>query len=344
MHMTDDAGRFTSTNKVIKPSEAPPAPSQSLQIIKQGYLSLHEGKTFHQYNDRWVPPRYLVETSAVTDRPAWLQAARHYRLAFRDIARSTDERTAIFSLVPPGFLFGNTAPCEREAQRRPTSAALLLLAQANSYTFDWTLRTKSAAHVNLFILGGCPVPKLDPKGMVARALAHGALRLTANHEGYRALWEEQIGSTWREKDRSPFTWPVLPDEDARWTVRAAIDALVADAYGLTRDQYRHVLSRFSHASQPDAPERCLAAFDELKSLGADAFAKKNDPYWDIPLNEQLPKPVIDFPGLPQELFADTSNEDQAEPASMGQASDEETEPPPPPRPARKRATSKRSQR
>jgi hypothetical protein len=70
-------------------------------------------------------------------------------------------------------------------------------------------------------------------------------------------------------------WPVLAGDDERWAVRAAIDAVVADAYGLSRDQY--------------------ARFDELKQIGLDAFTRNYDPYHDIPLNENLPQPVIDLP-------------------------------------------------
>jgi hypothetical protein len=61
----------------------------------------------------------------------------------------------------------------------------------------------------------------------------------------------------------------------------------------------HVLSTFSHASYPKAPELCLAKFDELHANSLDAFTKKHDPYWDIPLNEDLPQPVIDTP-IPSE--------------------------------------------
>ena len=71
--------------------------------------------------------------------------------------------------------------------------------------------------------------------------------------------------------------------------------MVAHAYGLTRDQYAHVLSTFSHSSYQDAPRQCLANFDELQSLGLAAFTQKHDPYWNIPLNENLPQPVIDLP-------------------------------------------------
>ena len=48
---------------------------------------------------------------------------------------------------------------------------------------------------------------------------------------------------------------------------------------------------------------CLARFDELKHLGLDKFTRKYDPYWDIPLNENLPQPVIDLP-LPAEATDD----------------------------------------
>jgi hypothetical protein len=62
-----------------------------------------------------------------------------------------------------------------------------------------------------------------------------------------------------------------------------------------RDQYAHVPSTFSHARYKDAPRQCLAAFDELQSLGLAAFIKKHAPYWNIPLNENFPQPVIDLP-------------------------------------------------
>jgi hypothetical protein len=101
----------------------------------------------------------------------------------------------------------------------------------------------------------------------------------------------------REPGKPPFTWPVLATDAERWQVRAAIDAVVADAYGLSRDQYAHILSTFKHASYPKAPELCVATFDELKAIGLDEFTRQHEPYWDIPLNENLPQPVIELPGL-----------------------------------------------
>jgi hypothetical protein len=146
--------------------------------------------------------------------------------------------------------------------------------------------------VNAFIIAPVPIPDCKQ----ARCfLVHSAIRLTCNHAGYAPLWKEQLSDAWRETGNKPLSWPVLAGDDDRWSVRAAIDAAVADAYGLSREQYAHVLSTFSHASYPKAPELCLACFDELKSVGLKAFTRKYDPYWDIPLNENLPQPVIDLP-------------------------------------------------
>ena len=94
------------------------------------------------------------------------------------------------------------------------------------------------------------------------------------------------------------TWPVLAGDDERWAVRAAIDAVVADAYGLSRDQYAHVLSTFSHASYRKAPELCLARFDELKKLGLETFTRKYDPLLGHPL-EREPPPARHRPAHPR---------------------------------------------
>jgi len=294
IHMTKGSDRFTSAGDIITDGVDPREPEAASSLRERGYLVLYEGKTFHQFDDRWGDvPRYLVAVGDIADRPLWGERQCYYRMAFRDIASSTNERTGIFCLLPPGILCGNTSTVERGPAFRTNKAVLLFLALANSYPFDWALRLKATTHVNSFVLSGCPMPALQADQEAQ--LAHAALRLTCNHAGYAPLWHEQLGDAWREPTPR-HTWPVLADDDARWAVRAAIDAVVAQAYGLDRDQYTHVLSSFSHKSYPKAPELCLAAFDELHKIGLEAFTRKHDPYHDIALVETLAKPVIDLPG------------------------------------------------
>jgi hypothetical protein len=292
LDMTDDAWRFTPSNEVLESQEDARDPSVASKLLQNGFFFLNEGKTFRQYNHRWGDrPRYLVRLNALSNRTDWIEAARYYRLAHRQIAGPGDENVSIWTMLPPGCVCGNKAPTERRPHDRPVWHALALLSTTNSSVYDWLLSQRVRATVNAFIRDNLPIPSSQLSSPLA---VHSALRLVCNDSGFARLWAELLKDQWREP-KPPFTWPVLATDDERWEVRAAIDAVVADAYGLNREQYAHVLSTFSHKSYPKAPALCLAKFDELKQTGLDAFTKKNDPYWDIPLNESLPKPVIERP-------------------------------------------------
>jgi hypothetical protein len=261
-HMTDDSYRFTPIARTAAGDALP----------------LHEGKTFHQYTDRWkAEPRYAIRLDAMLDKPRWLRASGHYRLAFREISRSTDERTMISAIVPPGHVFGHKGTCEKTPWERSDTTALILCAVFNSFAFDWCLRQKIAASVSLFMLNGCPAPALSAEA--ARFLAHGALRLSCRHAGYARLWREQLSPA------QTFS-PDLADSEDRATLRAAIDAVVAHGYGLGRDDYHHILTGFSHKAHPSAPEQCMAAFDLLMKRGARSFYRRYDPFSSVPLVDE----------------------------------------------------------
>jgi hypothetical protein len=286
IHMTDDAGRFTAITHVQRLGWAK-------ELQGHGYLPLHEGKTIHQFSDQWdTPPRYAVRISDLADKPQSAESVRYYRAACRDIARSTDERTAIVAMLPPGVLCGHTISVERRPARRPNAAALSLVGVMNSFPFDWLLRQKAAAHVSLYILSELPAPRLAADA--ERFLAHGTLRLCCNHRGFASLWREQLGIAWQEAT-SRRSWPVIAAEADRRRLRAAMDAVVAHAYGLCRAQYDRVLASFSHKSFQAAPALSLAAFDELENSGLAVFCHDHDPYSDIPLVTNLAQAVINLP-------------------------------------------------
>jgi hypothetical protein len=269
-----------------------PAVSYVSQHDGEIAFPVHEGKTFTDYADSFESPiREVVPRSKLSVSAHWLTSVRHFRLAQRLIASATNQRTSIFAILPPGCVCVHSARVEAKPNERPSSTALWLCSVWNSFAFDFLSRTRVGSNVSEFIVNLIPMKVTE---IVMPFLSHCALRLTCNHAGYAPLRREQLGEAWREM-AAAFTGPMLSGDDARWAVRAAVDAVVAHTYGLTRDQYAHVLSTFSHSSYPDAPRQCLAAFDELQSLGLEAFTKKHDPYWEIPLNENLPQPVIDLP-------------------------------------------------
>ncbi|WP_016953843.1 hypothetical protein [Anabaena sp. PCC 7108] len=303
LDMTDDSWRLVNTKEQIGINLDPRKVDIRQKILQDQLIPLYEGKTIWQYDDCWdEAPRYLVALSKLTDINRIIERTAFFRLAIRRIASSTNERTGVLCLVSPPWLSGNSLFAEQYPQNRLNFVALLLLTFVNSYPFDFCLRQMVAANINLFIVNRNPVPSDAPKTF----LSHSALRLTCNHTGYLPLWREQLNEEWREPNKPPFTFPVLATEDERWEIRAAIDAVVAQAYGLNRQQYAHILSTFSHKSYPKAPQLCLTYFDALQTIGIEEFTQKYDPYWDIPLNENLPQPVIELP-LPKENQVSTED-------------------------------------
>ena len=258
LHMTDDADKFVPMDNISPGS----------------LLTLHEGKTFHQFTDRWnTAPRYGVAPDALTAKPTVAAAAGFWRLAFRDIASATNERTMIAAVLPPGVVCSHTVTIERRPWERSNADMLTLCAILNTYAFDWLTRLKAGSHLSLYIVEGLPMPALTPE--VRKFLAHAALRLSCNHRGYEGLWREQLNGS---------AQPVfVSDKLERWRVRADVDAVVAAGYGLDRSAYRRILCGFNHRSFVGAPELCLNAFDAITRDGLDRFCVEQDIYATVAL-------------------------------------------------------------
>ena len=149
-------------------------------------VPLYEAKMFHQFDHRWatyndagetrdltdnekgdvsfaVTPRYWVSRGEVENKLSgkW---NKDWLLSFRDITNPTNERTAIFSLLPKVGV-GNNAPIIL-TDIKDTKLISCLLANFCSLTFDYVTRLKvGGTHMNYFIVKQLPVlpPNPTPK-------------------------------------------------------------------------------------------------------------------------------------------------------------------------------------
>lgn len=285
-------------------------------------LILMEGRNIWQYSDRFdYPTEFVVPIAQCFDRRDILRLSCYYRFGYRLIASSTNERTLIATILPPRNVCTQSISVERKI-KAPRWVACILTSLWNTYVFDFIARQKIGAAVNKFILNTQPVPILDG---IQLFLVHSAVRLVCNHSGFKSLWHEQMNDEWRESTSKEYEFPILSSVSDRWNLQAAVDAVIAYRFGLEADQYKYVLDSFPHTTAPEAPKLCLSMFDELQKIGLDAFTKKYDPYWDIPLNESLPKPVISLPGITDELAAGEEEEAPDLAEIMGIEPEEETE-------------------
>ncbi|MFM7790783.1 MAG: hypothetical protein ACKO90_22575, partial [Microcystis panniformis] len=82
----------------------------------KGRLPLYEGKMIHQFTHRYALPKYWLDEKEA--RQALLKRGevdkgqildyQTYRLGFRDVARNTDIRTMIATILPPNLFCPHT--------------------------------------------------------------------------------------------------------------------------------------------------------------------------------------------------------------------------------------------
>src|SRR5205823_4646239 len=159
------------------------------------------------------------------------------RLAFRDVARNTDERTLIASVLPPKVFAGNTLNyiipwrfngqkvlTQRSSIRDCYEPALLPLIVAylcgvlNSFTLDYMVRFKVTSHVNMFYFYQLPVPRLASDEPYCRAIATRAAQLICIGQEFDELRRELLGDVHAY---------VATDPTERKQIQREIDGLVA---------------------------------------------------------------------------------------------------------------------
>ena len=143
------------------------------------------------------------------------------RLAFRDVASASNRQTVIAAIVPAECVTVHTLFCLRT--RLTDADQRVLCGLLNSYVVNFLARQRVTTHVTLAVMHTLPVP---------RPLPGSRLHARIEQQVRRLIEREASGST------------------------AAVQALAAEAYGLTGAEFDHVLSTFPLV--PEAERRAAA--------------------------------------------------------------------------------------
>ncbi len=197
--------------------------TRGYRVLPETSISQHADPSFE------AVPFYFVSGAEMKARlPAEWQ--RRWLLTFKDITSATNERTAIFSVIPL-VAVGHSAPLIFPMSPPHKTAALL--ACLSSLIVDYCARTKiGGLHLTFSCLKQFPVlpPSAYPDPDLAFIVPR-VLELTYTSHSM-APFAHDLGY-----DGPPFAW----DEDRRALLRAELDAWYARAYGLTRDELRYIL-------------------------------------------------------------------------------------------------------
>lgn len=230
----------------------------------KGRLPLYEGKMVHQFTHQFAEGRWWV--SEKDAREALLgrdeegsereMDYQDYRLGFRDVARNTDIRTMISSVIPPNNFAGNTLIAARPFQdKKELLCAVSLL---DSFMFDFIIRQKVTAHCNMFYVYQVPVPRLTSGDKYFDAIVERAAKLICITPEFDDLAKEVGLGSYKNG---------VKDEKERIKLRAELDGMIAHLYGMTEEEFAYILTTFPIVPQP-VKDAALEAYRE--------FAPKSD--------------------------------------------------------------------
>jgi len=244
-------------------------------------VPLYEAKLIHHYDHRWATytavgssrdvtlaekldpgfeamPRYWVERREVEDRLKSQGWDRRWLLGWREVCRSTDERTLISGVCPAwgvGHKFMLLFPSQDLISKSPC-----LLGCMSSITADFLARQKVAGTAfSYFYIKQIPV--IPPSGysrIDIDFITPRILELTYTSKGL-SPWAEEVGY-----DGPPF----LFDPERRALLRAELDAHYANLYGLSRDELRYILDP-ADVMGPDCPSETFRVLktNEIRQFG-----------------------------------------------------------------------------
>lgn len=210
-------------------------------------LPLFEGKMIHQFIHNFTDPRYWIsEKDGRAEQlkrgemdHKQLMAYQNYRLGFRDVARNTDERTMISTVIPQRVFAGNTLITSTSPQN--PLELLSIVSLLNSFSFDYFIRQKVTAHCNMFYVFQVPMPRLTKKDPAFRPIVTRAAQLICTTTGFDDLAKEVGLKSHKEGATDPVE---------RGRLRAELDGLIAHLYGLTEEEFAYILTTFPLVPDP----------------------------------------------------------------------------------------------
>lgn len=233
-------------------------------------LPLYEGKMLEQFTHTLTKPRYWIEE--VEGRQTLLGKQKDnsqildyqiYRVGFRKIARNTDTRTLISTIIPLSFHsenFQTALRCLNYPNFSPTNLECLYLVGIwNSFVLDYAIRFRVSANINFFYVYQLPVPRLTENDRSFKEIVERAAKLICTTPEFDELAKEVGLESYKNG---------VTDETERSIIKAELDAIIAHLYALSETEFQHILSTFPLVPE-ETKQATLAAYKIFAPLTGD---------------------------------------------------------------------------
>ena len=218
---------------------------------------LYEGKMINMFTNKFAPPRYWIDSNEGCDilkkkemnkiKKANKNAqilpkidSDEYRLAWRTITNSTNERTLISTILPPKVFLGHSLnylnPIKYDGVKyfKPISylETIFLCGIFNSFISDFILRHRVSTNISIFHMKDMPIPKFDYNNKYHKIIIINSAKLICITDEYAFL---------RKQIEVP---EFVTNVDKRTELEAEINAAVINIYNLTQKETEFILKGF----------------------------------------------------------------------------------------------------
>ena len=233
----------------------------------KGKLPLYEGKMIHQFTHQWGKPKYWIDEKEArqdllrkkTETEQVLNYQK-YRLAFREIARNTDIRSFIATLLPKNVFANHKLMLSNLEDSTITQQELLYICGLlNSYICDFMIRQRVTTSISMFMFYQLPIPRLTKtdRGSVAERHFTDIIQRAAKLICTTPEFDELARDVGLNSHKNGVT-----DETQRAQLRAELDGIIAHLYGLTEGEFGYILSTFPIVAE-ETKQAALSAYRAL---------------------------------------------------------------------------------
>lgn len=216
-------------------------------------VPVYGGKDVHQFKITNKPSIFMkIENAEKRSKNMY----KNFRIAYRDVARATDKRTVIATLLPEKSVVVNSMNVQSE-DNTTLKEKLFYLGIMNSYIYDFLLRNVIDKHVSISFVKQTPMPIMNEFKYTNELIQISKTLLQKNNDEMYGRLNSVI------KDDSFFSKMSIDELIAELNARIFID------FELSREEIIALMKTFegkkSKRAVQEEAQRIIEVYDRLKA-------------------------------------------------------------------------------